>query len=518
MTSAVTGLNGWFKTQTERAVELVLARDENGPRFRTQAVLAFLVLIWFAAALVEHPAPDPARLGSFVEGLPPVVALLLRPLFIVILALFNLHVLRHLVLPFFLLWTGIRAGARYLDDLFELKDYGSAQTYMLSSLFGLSYHTLEIKDGDVTPASKKSTVYKIGGPGYLKIHLGNAALFERVGGTSNICGATYRQFLHGFERLREVVDLRDQIRKRDDMEVYTKDGIAVKATDIQVAFRLWSGGQARDKENPYPFDKRAVRRVVYGKAIGADPRNAHWDDAVAAMATGAITSYIGSRLLKDLIAQKTKVSVTPPDQMEAATSGYATPERAIPRAEVPDNPHRSLSLSFYEEKTAKLFENAGVELIWIGVGTLNTPEDVTQEWINAWHTDIIARIKSSKTNLEELKRKERAKALERFLNSIGEWCDHSVFPYFFSPSQKQASGSGAKGGSLSLEERRATFQYFSREDEQRATDMLNLYSMKMQELRQSLDPNALPPKTDEALDYIRKLPGPKIIGDDGDTS
>ena len=527
MTSAVAGFNGWFKTQTGHLVELALARDENGPRFRTQAVLAFLVLIWFGAALVEHPAPDLAQLAVWLEGTPALVIPLVRPFFIVILALIHPHVLRHLVLPIFLLWAGVRAGARYLSDLFELNDLGGAQAYMWSTLFGMFYDVLEIKDGDVTAESKRSTVYKIGGPGYLKIHLGNAALFERVGGTSNICGATHRQFLHGFERLREVVDLRDQIRKRDDMEVYTKDGIAVKATDIQVAFRLWGGKQVRDRDNPYPLDQKAVRRVIYGKSVGADSHSAPWTGAVAGMASGAVTRYIGSRLLKDLISQKTKVGVTPPSQMEVVSSGYATPEKPVPRTDVPANTRRPLSLSFYEEKSAKRFEEAGVELIWIGVGTLNTPEDVTQEWINAWHTDIIARIKSSKTNLEEQKRSGRAKIIERLLSDVSDWWMRNITSTSLALaalSRKSTAGTGAnatipgKAEPVVLDDRSPGFYILSQEDERRATDMLNLYSMKMRELRQSLDPNALPPKTDEALDYIRKLPGPKIIGDDGDTS
>lgn len=526
MTSAAAGFDSWFKTQTGHLVELLLARDENGPHFRTQAVAAFLVLIWFGAALVEHPAPDPARLAAWLEGAPAGVALVVKPFLIVILALIHPHVLRHLVLPIFLLWAGLRAGARYLDDLFELNDFSSAQAYMRSTLFGAFYDVLEVKDGDVTPESKLSPVYKIGGPGYLKIHLGNAALFERVGGTSTICGATQRQFLHGFERLREVVDLRDQIRKRDDMEVYTKDGIAVKATDIQVAFRLRSDKQTRDKDNPYPFDKKAVRRVVYGKAVGAD-RAPRWDESVAAMASGAVTRYIGSRLLKDLIAQKTKVGVTPPGQAEVVSSGHATPEKPVSRAEALANARRALSLSFYEEKTAKRFEEAGVELIWIGVGTLSTPEDVTQEWINAWHADIIARIKSSKINLEEQRRSGRARIIERLLGDVGDWWILNTTSASFvrsALSRKSTAGTGAnatilgKAEPVVLDDRSPGFYILSQEDDRRATDMLNLYVMKFQELRQGLDPHLLPPKTDEALAYIGKLPGPKIIGDDGDTS
>jgi hypothetical protein len=186
---------------------------------------------------------------------------------------------------------------------------------------------------------------------------------------------------------------------------------------------------------------------------------------------------------------------------------------------VPVNTRRPLSLSFYDEKTAQRFKAAGVELIWIGVGTLSTPEDVTQEWINAWHSDIIARIKSSKTNLEELKRNARVKVFERLLNDVGDWWLRASSPFHYAPSKKQTAGAGSAGrGEAPFGDERASGYYvFSQEDERRAMDMLNLYVVKLTEFRQSLDPKLLPPKTDEAIAYIKKLAGPQIIGDDGDT-
>jgi hypothetical protein len=493
-------LNRRINALIRRLGALLLARDEHGASFRAQAALAGLVLIWFGAALVEHPAPDPARLAALLESVPAALAPLAKPFFIVLLALFHLHVLRHLLLPVVVLWFGIRAGARYLSDLFELNDLGGAQAYMWSTLFGMFYDVLEIKDGDVTAESKRSTVYKIGGPGYLKIHLGNVALFERVGGTSTICSATQRQFLHGFERLREVVDLRDQIRKRDDMVVYTKDGFAVKATDVQVAFRLWSGRQPRSPENSYPFDNTAMRRVVYGKSVGAGSRAARWTEALAGMAGGEITRYISSRLLRDLIAQKRKVGVAPPERAGDA------------RAESPANTRAPLSLSFYTPEAEARFQKTGVKLIWIGVGTLETPDDVTQEFINAWQTDTTARIKSGEINLQKFQRQAQIKELVDQLTDLSDRWSRLYAKYY--PPLKTAFGSGAAAGK---EEpgfaSGRSWSFLSYEDDMLAADMLSMCAIKLQEeLRPHLDPKSLPAKTDDAIVSIKQLSEPKVQG------
>ncbi len=413
-----------LRLQWQQFLSGVLARDENGPRFRTQAVVGFFILVWGAAALIERPAPAPELMASLLQGQADLIALFLRPLLTAGYALIQLEVLRHLVLPGIIVALGVNAGARYLDDLFELKDLGAARDYLLLSLFGGPYPVMVIKDGEVTPESRRSTLYRIGGPGYVKIHLGNAALFERVTGASDLYAATAAQFLEGFERLREVVDLRDQIRQRSDMEVYTKDGLRVKAMDIQVLFRIWSNRQPRDQSNPYPYDPVAVRRVIYGKAVGSARQPVLWSEAIAELASSAVTNYIGGRLLRDLIAQKGKIGIPTANQaaaQSAITTGQVISSTPVPPGELPENTRRRLSLTIYSEATAQDFETAGVELVWIDVGTLDTPDEVEQELIDAWQADLIARVKSGRYNLADDTRKAQAQVLEKFAVEVADW-------------------------------------------------------------------------------------------------
>ncbi|MBL8057197.1 MAG: hypothetical protein JNK29_10890 [Anaerolineales bacterium] len=412
-----------LRARWDRFIEDILARDENGPRLRTQALLGVFILIWGAAALVERPVPDAALMESLLAGQPAMIVVFLRPIVTAVLAFVSLETLRHLVVPAIVLFLGLRTGARYLDDLFELKDFNAAQNYLTLALFGGAYPVMEIRDGEVTAAGQRTTLYRIGGPGYVKVHLGNAALFERVTGTSDIVAATPAQFLHGFERLREVVDLRDQLRTRAELNVYTKDGLRVKAVDVQAVFRVWGGQQPRSQQNPYPFEPLALRRVVYGRAVGDGGQTTAWAESVADLTSAEVARYIGSRLLKDLIAQKRKVGVTPGVGVE---TGHAIGSKPVRPADLPDNTRRPLSLSFYSPTTAEAFRATGVELIWIGVGTLDTPDEVEQELIDAWQSDTQAKIKSGTYKPEDDRRRAQTQVIEKFLADIAEWWGRSM--------------------------------------------------------------------------------------------
>lgn len=462
-----------LRAHGRRLLDGLLARDQSGPRFRAQAVAAFFILVWGAAALLERPAPDP----SLLAGQPALV----RPLAAAALALLSLETLRHLVLPALVVWLGMRAGARYLDDLFELKDPAAAETYLRLALFGGDYPVLEIKDGDVTAESKRSTAYRIGGPGVVKIHLGNAALFERVDGAADVVAATGSHFLHGFETLREVVDLRDQIRLRTDMDVYTRDGLRVKAVDVQVIFRVAGGGRARSQLQPYPFDAGALRRVVYGRAVAAGGLAPAWAEAVAEKASSVVTRHIGGHLLSQLIAQKEKQGIAAPADREAPAA------RQAPAAPPPANARQQLSLSLYSEAAAREFAAAGVELIWIGVGTLETPEEVAQELIEAWQADLSARLKGGRYNLEDDERRARAQVLEKFVGEVAEWWRR------FAPSLAAAAPAAPGGPGRALTRDPAA-------DEVR---LIGFFHLKLSELREALAGRAaLPLDVEPALAHV----------------
>jgi hypothetical protein len=452
------------RSTQQRALDLLLGRNRTSPLFRLGAVATGFMLLLAVAAALEFQSLD------------------------------LLKVLRYWFLPTAVLFAVLYGGARRLNDLFNLDETPESifrtMEYLWGAIFGLAYDEIEIKDGALTPRSKKSRVSVIGGPGFLKIHLGNAALFELVNNTSIIYAAKRGQFLHGFERLREeVIDLRDQIRDLGDLPLYTRDGIPVTAVQAQVAFRVYSH-QKRTERNPYPYDPHSVRRLIYGQLAGPGYTTRPWTDMVADLARAEIAHYIGQRRFKDLIAQKQKGMLPPPPSSAGDTTSAVQSSPPTSRAAATANPRRELTLSFYTESFARRCRQLGVELIWIGVGTLKTPPEVSQELIDSWQKEFIALTSISATTLENEARTVRRRAFWDFFNHIKEyWNTHTRTP-----------SSESK-----------VLQLLPQSEWPLPFNIVSLYAIKLREMRRNAKA-PIEPEIDAALEYLDQISGPRTLG------
>ncbi|MDW8327398.1 MAG: hypothetical protein RMK99_12585 [Anaerolineales bacterium] len=454
----------------QRALDLLLGRNRTGPLFRLLVVAgAFMLLLALATAL-EFQSQN------------------------------LVQVLRHWFLPTIVLFVVLYGGARRLNDLFNLDETPESifrtMGYLWNALFGdflWPYEVIEIKDGTLTPRSKKSRVSVIGGPGLLKIHLGNAALFELVNNASIIYSAKRGQFLHGFERLREeVIDLRDQIRDLGDLSLYTRDGIPITAVQAQVAFRVYSH-QPRTERNPYPYEPHSIRRLIYGQLAGPGHTTRPWTDMVADLARAEIAHYIGQRRFKDLIAQKQKGMLPPPPSSRGDTTSAVQSSPPTSRAAATANPRRELTLSFYTESFARRCRQLGVELIWIGVGTLQTPPEVSQELIESWQREFIALTGVNTTTLENEMHNARRRTWWNFFNHLREyWLTHTCIP---SSEPK-------------------VLQLLPQSEWPLPFNIVSLYAIKLREMRRNARA-PIEPEIDAALDYLDQISGPRMLGGDG---
>jgi hypothetical protein len=209
-----------------------------------------LSLYWFLVTLLsDFPSVFSAQ---SLAALPPLAAALLEAT-----ASFFAPRVLIFVLPAILgVALALYGGAQYLADLYELETPAIAWRYLLGAVFGLWYPTLSVQSGDLESLDHRNPLLRIGGPGYLILHLGFAAVFETPTGQPRVYGPSRRNpqaqpvFIPGFERLREVIDLRDQLRQLDQVPAVTKDGIEVFARDVQVVFRV-SAGERRSLQQPY---------------------------------------------------------------------------------------------------------------------------------------------------------------------------------------------------------------------------------------------------------------------------
>jgi len=334
-------------------VGMLLDRGRVGARARLLLTLALVVGYWSLVTLVlDFP---PLIAADTLDRLPVLIAILLD----VGTSFFSPQVL---VFLFPVLMAGLLAlnlGAAYLTDLFELESAGIAYRYLLGAVFGLSYPVLTIDRGQVQALDQANPLLRIGGPGYLNLHLGFAAVFETIEGQPKIYGPTRERtefFIQGFERLREVIDLRDQLRQLDEVRTVTKDGIVVYARDVQIVFRAY-GGEQRTAGSPLPVETRSVLGLAYGGQVG-EPGLSHWTDTLPELARNELEAFVSGRTLEEFLALP---------QQDSSRREAGPTHVHIPR--------RELTESFHTAARRSRLRELGLELVWLGVGTWEVRDD-----------------------------------------------------------------------------------------------------------------------------------------------
>ncbi len=275
----------------------------------------------------------------------------------IFISLFTPQVLRHAIPPIAGFMLSLLAGAIYLRDLLELPHLSLAIKHLVSTLFGTDYPRMGISEGKAyVDDPTTNPMLKIGGPGWVDIKLGNAALFERVVGPSAVRGAG-THFLRRFETLREAFDLREIERTKNDVAVMTKDGIPLLLTEMKVRFRIRSREQ-RSEANPFPVMTHAIRQAVYhpGRRV-TDKGLDSWPDTILSAASNTITGWLSRRRMDELIPP-------PPEDPDHPEPPSTPPYR------------QALHHLFRDKDTRKKFADMGAEIIWVSVGHLRPDPNV----------------------------------------------------------------------------------------------------------------------------------------------
>jgi hypothetical protein len=320
----------------------VLSRGLSGAATRLLLVVVPFGLAWFLLTVLVDPGASPAPAWVASLGFP------LDLLASILTSLFAPGVLLHLLPVAAGGWLGMRLAAHYLDDVHALGSVHMAGRYLRSAIFGVGYDTLVVSSGDAKHLDWTSTLLRIGGPGWLSVHLGFAAAFETLEGHPRVYGPAPRRFLHGFERLRDVVDLRDQLRRVDEARAVTRDGVEVLARDAQMVFRVHSGNQPRNLSDPYPYTDEAIRRLVYGQPVAATGQR-KWSDALPGVVQREITRFISNLTLEGFLA------------MQPEPQRLLHGDLHIPPQELTDH--------FRTDTLRQRLQDTGLELDWVGVGT-----------------------------------------------------------------------------------------------------------------------------------------------------
>jgi len=266
---------------------------------------------------------------------------------------FTRQVLRHAIPPVLGVGIALYFGTAYLKDLLELPNLQQALKYLTATLFGNNYPRMSVNEGQATVAEPEiNPMLRIGGPGWVDIKIGNAALFERVVGPSSVLGAG-THFLRRHETLREAYDLREVERVKNDVKLMTKDGLPIVINEMRVRFRI-RARHARTEANPFPVMTGAIRRAAYSRKVTANGLE-QWPDMVTGAVRGTIADWIARHRMDELIP----------------------PPRDGNQPENPPAPYRKALHDLFNTKGSRAkFANLGAEVIWVSVGHIRPDPDV----------------------------------------------------------------------------------------------------------------------------------------------
>jgi hypothetical protein len=345
----------------------------------------------------------------------------------VLATFFNPEVLVHLIPVLGALFFSLFFAALYLQDLYELDGYGTAFRYLLATVFGIGYPRMAIRHGDAELINPYNSLKAIGGPGYVRIHLGYAAVFEDPNGIPMVLGpspgvlpdqstqaetnnkprATF--FVEGYQRLKDVIDLRDQLGGVAEIHCWTRDGIEVIARDAQMLFRVYGGDQPRSLSNPYPYSEDAIRALVYGKAVTAAGAE-KWEQVLSNLVKAEIQDFVSRLSLEEFLALR-------PFESPSMSNGADTPRSINTPAENFHIPRRDLTERFHTPVVVARLRTKGLELDWVGVGTwevqdgsnVDTPDEISlsHTFLQAWRDYQRVRLYSSEDYRQRIRLQRR---------------------------------------------------------------------------------------------------------------
>ena len=410
-------------------LQLILGRDVTAALIRFILLTAFIAVHWVVTIVgLRFPGEIPV---FWLRNMPQFT----YPLLNIASTFLNPEVLLHLLPILAGLIFGMLIAARYLSDLFELEQFSISWRYLIGALYGLSNPKLRVNTGEKAGLDAGNTITRIGGPGIVQANLGFAAVFEDIGGIPRIYGLSTDQVrtptssqdgpssspqtsytISGFERLRDVVDLRDRIARVDHIQAETLDGVRVVAQDAQMVFRVYGGDQERSLTNPYPFTEGAIRSIVYAQPVETGQRR-NPTDALKDIVRSEIRSFVQRHTLDEFLAMQPYRRLldreTPSNESE--TSSDSLKGIQIPRSDLTER--------FHTPELHERLQEQGLELDWVGVGTwrisgLSEDEGADPTIVKTWRDSQRLVLYRSP---EYVRRQANVSSRQRYNNIIREW-------------------------------------------------------------------------------------------------
>lgn len=220
--------------------------------------------------------------------------------------LLSARVLGHFLAGGTAFWLALRAAAHSVQAIYGLGSLSEAQGFVWRAAFGGRLRTLNIRGGGLEWEQETKALVRVGGPGKVRLGMENAALFEHPGSQGHAFGPSERaQYLGGFERLRAVIDLRDQVLNLNTW-ARTRDGVLVQVEGARVVYSINRGEQEASLQVPHPFERQALQRLVYEQRVSKEDPSDRGANILTtqgeAFFEGQLQDYIAQFNLGELIA------------------------------------------------------------------------------------------------------------------------------------------------------------------------------------------------------------------------
>jgi hypothetical protein len=406
----------------------------HGGALRRQALRFWLfVILWLGLAWFYWGGTLRQDLSNFFYSLLTLQPDLINDLVVILKHFLAPAVLRVILTVVFAYWLAFQAAYLFLSDIFE-KDEAVGREFIQQAAFASRYHAINVSKGKIHPAYEDSPILLIGGPGELQVELDSAVLVEGPDG-NRVIGPTGREHrgrarLNGFERIRQCVDLRDQ-NNSQTVVARSRDGILISARDIRYMFSIARGPHVPSHANPYPFDEEAVRRQIYSqtRTAGNPTGEPDWKKPLPANIFSQINRHLGGFISSNNVgeflanigepemAKMDEVEVTIAETSARIAGGGETsstlrlePGRFIPRT--------NISNIFQDVTFAKVQQQKGFQLHWIGVGTWDTPDTgILENHLQAW---MLSRDNAQRGNPQKLQELEDDAQMQELLRLIQE--------------------------------------------------------------------------------------------------
>lgn len=403
----------------------IFSTSSKAGNIRSVFLQILFILTWLICAFTFHqPGEIDYPWLDFLFAIP-------YPIIATIINMIELFLAWDVLLVMFSIFMGYHIAANlasiYLADVFDIKDISISEKYIKQSAFSFPvYYQIHIENAQVRTEDQISPIVRIGGPGRVLINLENAVVFEKINGSPRIIGPTTEKpiELESFERIRKIIDLRDQSAKLD-ISARTLDGIPIEIKDIRLIFSVFRNSIQVSITKPYPFNEDSIYWLVYQQGPGP------WTTSLIDMVRTELTNYINHHLLSELLSSAgiPEINLQLQNQNKIAkkirknwahTRRYKINRVLLGKQKIdsPDHkpiyyqkthvkskrfsrlfinkggyipeliPRTALSNLFYENLTSSFQSKAqkyGMRLEWINVGTWHSSSKIVPEqYINAW--------------------------------------------------------------------------------------------------------------------------------------